>query len=310
MSSNPVDFAAAAPVSGDLSVRWIHGTRGRGAAEPRVQAHAYDEHTYVLRQSKAVNYEAPFLFLLFGNERALLLDTGASTTDTGVRETVDGLIASWLASHPRDGYELVVAHTHGHNDHVAGDAHFAGRPATTVVSRELAAVQEFFGFTSWPDQTVTLDLGGRMLEVMGSPGHHRAAITVYDPWSGFLLTGDTVLPGRLYAFDYPAFLTTLDRLAEFAADPSRSVTHVLGCHIEMTTTPRRAYPLGCRYQPDEPPLQMTPEQLVAIRDAARSVDGKQGRHVFDDFEIFNEPGMKDQLGLIARGLTARLRPGR
>lgn len=308
MNSALVDFASASPVRGDLDVRWIHGVRGRAAgAEPKIQVHAYDPHTYLLRQSKTVSFEAPFLFLLFGNDRALLLDSGASKKpDCGVLETVDGLIAGWLAEHPREGYELIVAHTHGHNDHVAGDELFAGRPATTVVNRELTAVQEFFGFTSWPDQTVTLDLGGRVLDILGSPGHHRAAITIYDPWTGFLLTGDTVLPGRLYVSDYPAFLATMDRMVDFAA--SRDVTHVLGCHIEMTTTPGRDYPLGCLYQPDEPPLQMTTEQLVAVRDAARSADGKQGRHVFDDFQIFNEPGKGDQIKLMLGGILARLRP--
>jgi hydroxyacylglutathione hydrolase len=308
MGSAPVDFLTTAPVRGDLDVRWIHGTRGRsGPADPEIQVHAYDEHSYVLRQSKAVSYEAPFLFLLFGNDRALLLDTGASKKpDSAVRDAVDSAVATWLARHPRDGYELVVAHTHGHNDHVAGDDQFTGRAATTVVSRELGAVQEFFGFTSWPDQTVTFDLGGRVLDIMGSPGHHRAAITVYDPWAGFLLTGDTVLPGRLYAFDYPAFLATMDRMVDLAA--SRDVTHVLGCHIEMTTSPGRAYPLGCRYQPAEPPLQMTTQQLTAIRDAARSVDGKRGRHIFDDFEIFNSPGAADQARLMLGGLLARMRP--
>jgi hydroxyacylglutathione hydrolase len=307
MTTELVDFATDAPVSGDLSVRWIHGTRGRRApADPKIQVYAYDPHSYVLRQSKAVSYEAPFLFLLFGNDRALLLDTGASKKPEGsVREIVDGLISTWLAEHPRDDYELVVAHTHGHNDHVAGDEQFAGRPATTVVSRPLAAVQEFFGFTSWPDQVVTLDLGGRVLEITGSTGHHRAAITVYDPWTGFLLTGDTVLPGRLYAFDYPAFLATMDRMVEFAA--SRAVTHVLGCHIEMTTSPGRDYPLGCRYQPDEPPLQMSMEQLVAVRDAARSVAGRRGRHVFDDFQIFNSPSAADQVRLMLGGMVTRVR---
>lgn len=311
MTTELVDFATDAPVSGDLSVRWIHGTRGRRTpADPKIQVHAYDPHSYVLRQSKAVSYEAPFLFLLFGNDRALLLDTGASKKpESLVRETVDGLLSTWLAEHPRDDYELVVAHTHGHNDHVAGDEQFGGRPATTIVSRQLAAVQEFFGFTSWPDQVVTLDLGGRVLEITGSPGHHRAAVTVYDPWTGFLLTGDTVLPGRLYAFDYPAFLATMDRMVEFAA--SRAVTHVLGCHIEMTTSPGRDYPLGCRYQPDEPPLQMSMEQLVAVRDAARSVAGRRGRQVFDDFQIFNSPSAGDQVRLMLGGMVARvLRPGR
>ena len=39
----------------------------------------------------------------------------------------------------------------------------------------------------------------------------------------------------------------LDRLAKFTA--TRRVSHVLGCHIEMTTQPDRDYPVGCRYQP-------------------------------------------------------------
>src|SRR5262249_55000985 len=30
----------------------------------------YNEHTYILRQNKAVHYEAPFMFLLFGRSRA------------------------------------------------------------------------------------------------------------------------------------------------------------------------------------------------------------------------------------------------
>ena len=61
------------------------------------------------------------------------------------------------------------------------------------------------------------DLGGRVLEVTGIPGHHEAAIAVYDPWTGFLLTGDTVYPGRLYVRDMPAFMDSLDRLVAFAA---------------------------------------------------------------------------------------------
>ena len=48
-----IDFAAGAPVAGDLDVRWIHGHRaGRGRYRSGFQVHAYDPHTYVLRQSK------------------------------------------------------------------------------------------------------------------------------------------------------------------------------------------------------------------------------------------------------------------
>ncbi|HEY1914560.1 MAG TPA: MBL fold metallo-hydrolase [Streptosporangiaceae bacterium] len=302
MTDNLIDFVTEAPAQGDLDVAWFHGVPGhRRAADPLIQVHHYDEHTVILRQSKSVSYEAPFMFLLFGNDRALLLDSGA-TEDPALfplRDTVDQLIAQWRDQHPREHYELVVAHTHGHGDHVAGDVQFADRPGTTVVSREIEAVQQFFGFTDWPAQVVTFDLGGRVLEITGSPGHHRAAITIYDPWSGFLLTGDTVLPGRLYVEDCPAFVATLDRMVELAQ--SRTVTHVLGCHIEMKDRPRRDYPLGATYQPHEHPLPMTVSQLTAVRDATVSVASRRGVHKFDDFIVYNQPPNRALLRLIARG---------
>ena len=149
-------------------------------------------------------------------------------------------------------------------------------------------------------QALAFDLGGRWLEITGSPGHQDAAITVYDERTGFLLTGDTVYPGRLYVRDMAAFTASLDRLAEFTA--TRRVSHVLGCHIEMTTRPDRDYPIGCRYQPDEPPLQLSPGRLLAVRDAARQVKDKRGVHKFGDFAIYNGPCVPAVLWQIARGL--------
>jgi len=303
MADGRIDFVTGAPAAGRMDVSWIHGApAGRRNSDPPIEVYHYDQHTVILRQSKSVNYEAPFLYLLFGNDRALLLDTGATADPAKfpLRATVDQLVADWLVRHPREAYQLVVAHTHGHGDHVAGDAQFADRPATTVVSRELDAVQQYFGITGWPEQIVMFDLGGRVLDVTGSPGHHRAAITVYDRWTGFLLTGDTVLPGRLYAFDFPQFMASLDRMVDLA--DSRVVTKVLGCHIEMTRQPGRDYPLGATYQPDERALEMTVAQLREIRAAARAVAGKQGVHRFDDFVIYNQPSRRDQLKLVARGL--------
>jgi hydroxyacylglutathione hydrolase len=199
----------------------------------------------------------------------------------------------------------VVAHTHGHNDHVAADVQFTDRAATTVVPQDASSVWSFFGFgDTWPAQTVTFDLGGRAVEILGSPGHHDAAITVFDPWTGILLTGDTVLPGRLFVFDAATYGATLDRLVEFAA--TRNVRHVLGCHVEMTGRPGRDYPIGATFQPDERALQMTTDQLRAIRDATASVASKRGVHRFDDFIIYNEPRKADPLRLVARGLTHKV----
>jgi hydroxyacylglutathione hydrolase len=293
-------------------VRWIHGTPRRGELEdPLIQVHRYDDDTVLLRQSKSTSFEAPFLFLLLGRDRALLLDTGATKDPERfpLRRTVDTLIGEWLAAHPdvdASAYELVVAHTHGHGDHVAGDGMLADRPRTIVVSRELEAVQRYFGFRDWPAEVVQFDLGGRVLEVTGIPGHHRASVAVHDPATGFLLTGDTVYPGRLYVEDPPAFLDSLDRLVALAT--TRDVTHVLGCHVEMTSTPGRDYPLGTTYQPDEAPWPMTVAQLVAVRDAARSLAGKAGAHGYDDFAIWNGPCHAAMLRQVARGLWSRVRP--
>ncbi len=307
MSAGEVDFSGA-PVGADLDVRWIHGSRSpKGGGDPPIQVHASDPHTFVLRQSKAVHYEAPFLYLFCGNDRALLLDTGATADPERfpLRATVDQVLEGWLAGRARDGYELVVAHTHAHGDHVGADGQFQDRPATTVVPATEEAARSFFRIDPWPDGVARFDLGGRVLEVTGIPGHHQASIAIYDPWSGFLVTGDTVYPGRLYVRDFPAFMSSLDRLVELAR--SRPVTHVMGCHVEMRASPRRDYAIGETWQPDEAPLPMTVEQLVAVRDASRSVAGQPGRHVFDDFIIFHGPCLTAMPAQLARSLWSRLR---
>ncbi|MEV4320946.1 MBL fold metallo-hydrolase [Microbispora rosea] len=277
----------AIPSAGNLDVQWIHGSESaKHNTDPDIQVHRYDEHTYVLRQNKAINYEAPFMFLMFGNARALLLDTGATASPAyfPLRRTVDEIVDRWLADHPREGYGLLVAHTHGHGDHIAGDGQFRDRPDTVIVDPAAERVREFFGLGGDLDVPGTVDLGGRVLDAVASPGHHSSAVTFYDRATGLLLTGDTVYPGRLYVADWPAFEQTIDRLVKFAE--SRPVTHVLGCHIEMTGVPGEDYPIRTTYQPDEPPLQMTVEQLRRIRDAVAEIGGRPGVHVHPDFIVY------------------------
>src|SRR5690606_20758795 len=147
----------------------------------------------------------------------------------------DGIVGTWLDAHPRGGYELVVAHTHSHADHVAGDGQFVDRPRTLVAGTELDEVSSFFGFADWPDEVVPFDLGDRALEVFGIPGHHETSVAMFDPRTGFLFTGDTVYPGRIYGRDMGELGRSLDRLVAFAGE--RTVTHVMGCHVEMSSTP-------------------------------------------------------------------------
>jgi len=285
-NSADIDFVTGAPIDGAAEPVWIHGAPSRQrCTDPAIQVHQSDRHTFVLRVSKAVSFEAPFLFLLFGNERAVLFDTGPSADPAKIplRRIVDELLDAWLAEHPRDGYELVVAHTHGHHDHRDGDPQFADRPRTTVVGPSAGEVGRFFGFTDWPGQIVRFDLGGRILELTGIPGHEPASIAVYDPWTGFLLTGDTIMPGRLYAQEYADFRHSLDHLLEFTAQ--RKVTRVLGGHIEMSRTPGHDYPVGSTYQPDEVSLRLPAGRIADIRDAAR-VASKPGVYVHGDFIIW------------------------
>jgi glyoxylase-like metal-dependent hydrolase (beta-lactamase superfamily II) len=288
-SVQTIDFASGTPEPRDFDVRWIHGSpSAKHNTDPDIQVFGYDEHTFILRQNKAVDCEAPFLFLLFGNDRAALIDTGATESAEffPLRRVVDGLIERWLDARPRDAYPLLVIHTHTHWDHVAGDAQFADRPDTTIVDAGLDSAWAYFGFDRDPGRVAPLDLGGRVLDCLASPGHDTAAVTFYDRHTGFLLTGDTVYPGRLYIQDWPAFGSTIDRLVEFAA--THPVTYVLGCHIEMTRRPGVDYPVRTTYQPDEPPLEMTVGQLSDVQAAVKKIgDVGQliGRHVFADFII-------------------------
>jgi glyoxylase-like metal-dependent hydrolase (beta-lactamase superfamily II) len=299
------EFTSRTRVPGNLDVRWIHGSLSRREpTDPPLQVHRYTEDTIIIRQSKDATFEAPFVFLLLGAERALLLDTGAVKDDT-LRRTVDRLVDDWLSDRPRPDYRLVVAHTHSHGDHVAGDETFTDRAATDIVGKAPEDVQAFFGFMSWPDEVVEFDLGKRVLAITGIPGHHAASIAIHDARTGLLFTGDSVYPGRIYVSDFPAFVASMKRLVDFAEE--RRVTHVLGCHIEMTRKPRRDYYFGCRYQPSEPPLQMTVAQLRAMRDAAASVADRPGVHRFDDFIIYNGMGARTQLPLVARALVCRAR---
>ncbi|KFF59468.1 hypothetical protein JF66_11115 [Cryobacterium sp. MLB-32] len=269
-------------------MRWSTTARPDETA-PTIQVHWLMANTVILRQGLEQTAEAPLLYLLFGEHSALLLDTGdhASRGDFPLRSTVDGLVERWLLEHPRAGYELVVAHTHAHGDHVAGDGQFIHRDATRIVGHGAAAVASFFGLHEWPRGTAEFDLGARVLQMIPTPGHHPSAVTVYDPATRILLTGDTVYPGRLYVDDFPAFESSLSALCDFAA--AHPVTAVLGAHIEMTARPGRDFPRGSTRHPNEAPLTLSVADLRHVRDAAARVARRPGAHRFSNFIIWNGP---------------------
>lgn len=250
--------------------------------QPAFRIREYGPGLFVLRQPACTNYEKPFLYLLVGQSRALLLDTGAG--GIAVAAPIDSVLGAWRAAHGGAPRELVVAHSHGHEDHVAGDEQFRGRPGVTLVAPDTAAVRAFFGFRAWSTDSAVLDLGGRVLDVLPIPGHEPASLAVYDRATGVLLTGDTFYPGRLYVRDTAAFAASVARLVTFTA--SRPVTAILGTHIEQARTPFTDYPVGTQDQPDEDRLELSRAELVALDSAVRTMRGRFIRARLPRFTIW------------------------
>jgi len=257
----PGDGPSGGLVPGSLAVTWMHGSANCNQnADAEVQVHTYNATTHIIRQNKCDTFEAPFMYVLAGTQRALLLDSG-DLTSTTLRTTVRGLIGN---------LPLTVAHSHAHGDHIKGDATFSGQPNTTVIGTSIAAVQAAFGITSWPTDLGSIDLGDRVLDVVGVPGHQDAHVALYDRQTGLLLTGDTLYPGFLFISNWSVYRTSTSRLADFAA--AREIVHVLGAHVEMTSTPGQAYPYMTTFQPAEHVLQLTKANLVEL-DAALDAAG-------------------------------------
>jgi len=251
-------------------------------SNPEFQVHEYNEDLYIFRESGCSNYEKPFLYLLFGKDKVLLLDTGAGKTD--VAQVVKRVIDSWSSRNKREAIPLIVAHTHAHGDHIAGDEQLKSLPQTTVIAPNPGAVQAFFGIRSWPNEIVTYDLGSRVLDVIPIPGHEASSIAIYDQQTGILFTGDTLYPGRLYVRDAPAFVASVRRLVEFT--DGKIVAHILGNHIEQTRTPYLDYPIGTVYQPEEHELALSRGQLLELGDALAKMKGKIVRMALRDFTIW------------------------
>lgn len=253
-------------VSSELADKvWIHGSEDcEKNRHPAMEVYRFDADAYILRQNKCVNFEAPFIYLLFGQQTALVLDTGATAdpAEFPLYETVRNLIAE----RKQPGIKILVAHSHSHGDHRAGDPQFRGKPGVTLIEPNSEAVRKYFGFSNWPNGSATVDLGGRLLEVFPAPGHQDEGIAVYDAQTGWLLTGDNLYPGRLYVRNWNEFRSSTARLAKFAK--GRRVSAVLGAHIEMSKTGAQ-FDAGSTFQPNEASLVLTSEDLTRLDQVLR-----------------------------------------
>ena len=270
---------------GNLPLVW--NTGGPKCMEiPEWQVHEYNPDLFILRQSGCTDFEKPFLYLLFGKERALLLDTGSRNGN--LAPALQHAVHQWLSRNKRTSISLVVAHSHSHSDHTAGDAELKALkdPAISIdfIPATVEATKKFYGIANWPEDHGSVDLGDRMIDVIAIPGHDTVSVALYDRQTAILFTGDSLYPGRIYIRDFPAFATSNTRLVNFTE--GKPVAHILGCHIEETQTPYLDYPVGTIYQPNEHELSLSRGALLEMQSALQSINGTPKRIALRDFSLW------------------------
>jgi hydroxyacylglutathione hydrolase len=245
-------------VPGTMDVRWNEGSEDCVKnPQPPIQVHRYNAQTFILRENLCATYEAPFIYLLIGKTKALLIDTGA-VADAKIVPLAQTVIS--LLSNGGSRLPLMVVHTHGHLDHRSGDDQFRALPDVEVVPTDLERVKSRLGIADWPNGIGEIDLGDRVIDVIPTPGHHASHVAYYDRQTGLLFSGDFLLPGRLLIEDTDADLASARRVAKFVEH--LPITYVLGAHIELDESGKTFF--GTRYHPNERPLQLTKQEVLAL----------------------------------------------
>ena len=193
-------------------------------------------------------------YLITGSNRALLFDTGMGISD--IKK-----VTAELTKLP-----VVVLNSHTHDDHVGGNWQFdtiygvdtAFTQSNARGSRDDAqsevAPGEICGdlpkgfnpkdystrpwkITAYVHDGERIDLGGRAIEIIATPGHTPDAVSLIDRANGLLFTGDTYYPAPIWLFrpetDLDAYAASIRRLAVLAPE----VKIVLGAHNIPVASP-------------------------------------------------------------------------
>ena len=139
-----------------------------------------------------------------------------------------------------------------------------------VVGFDIDSVRRYYNFTDWPNGLAQIDLGGRTVNAIPTPGHNQTEVSFYDRNTGLFFSGDFLMPARLLIDDASAGLASANRVAEFVRD--RPVTFVLGGHIELNAD-GETFAWQSQYHPREHVLQMAKGDLLALPAAIESFNG-------------------------------------
>jgi glyoxylase-like metal-dependent hydrolase (beta-lactamase superfamily II) len=193
-------------------------------------------------------------YLIVGQKRALLFDTGTGISD--IKK-----ITAELTKLP-----IIVLNSHTHDDHVGGNWEFdtvygvdtdftrnnakgSREDAQAEITPDQicgslpkgfdpkAYVTRPWKITAYIHDGERFDLGGRSIEVTATPGHTPDAISLIDRANGLLFTGDTYYPAPIWLFrpetNLDAYAASIRRLAALAPQ----VTLVLGAHNIPVASP-------------------------------------------------------------------------
>jgi glyoxylase-like metal-dependent hydrolase (beta-lactamase superfamily II) len=163
---------------------------------------------------------------------------------------------------------------------------FQDRPDTTVVAADDALRSKVLG-SNWPREG-KLDLGGRVLNVLPTPGLDASAISIFDGWSKILFTGNTLYPGRLVIRDFPRYLNSLETLVQFSS--TNNIRWIMGGRIEMSAEPGLDFMLRSNYRPNERALQLTAAELKDAANIVRLINGREDIQIHDDFIVMHGVG--------------------
>jgi hydroxyacylglutathione hydrolase len=148
--------------------------------------HQIDDHTWVGTGHLASNES---LYLVEGNDRAVLIDAGTQITD------LDKIVAS-ITKKP-----ITLVATHVHPDHIGAAGYFPEiyiNPADTVGIPQM--MPDYKGEIKFLRDGETIDLGNRQLEVVFTPAHTPGSTTFIDKNAGYGFSGDSFGSGNLLLF--------------------------------------------------------------------------------------------------------------
>lgn len=140
------------------------------------------------------------LFLLCGNKKALLIDTGMSGVD--VRKNAESLT----------DLPISLINTHADIDHIGGNKEF------DITYMHPAELYNYKGdiIPVWDGEVI--DLGERLIKIIHTPGHTPGSIALFDLKYKFLFGGDPIQDGSIFLFgeqrNLKVYLHSLIRINE------------------------------------------------------------------------------------------------